>query len=232
ARKLIEEDLKKSHAQLRSLTSHIEKIREDERAQIAREMHDELGQILTSLKMSIAFTRKEIEAGNLEMKRETLLREFHAINSTIDTAVEEVRKLITQLRPELLDKLGLLAALEWYTEEFQKSTKIKCSLEARDKSLALNADKDLAVFRIVQEAMTNIVKYAGAKSVKIFIRGEKDKLLVEILDDGKGISEEEIKGEKSFGLMGMRERAMLIGGSLEISGSPGKGTLVRLIVGL
>jgi signal transduction histidine kinase len=232
SRKMIEEDLRKSHSQLRSLTSHIEKIREDERAAIAREMHDELGQILTSLKMNIAFTRKAVEAEHLEMKRENLLHELQTMNSSIDTAVAEVRKLITQLRPDLLDKLGLLAALEWYSEEFQKSTKISCSLKSAGAALSLSSEKDLAVFRIVQEAMTNIVKYAGASFVNIRLESGDNKLIVEISDDGKGISEEEIKGEKSFGLMGMRERAVLIGGKLEITGTPGRGTLVRLILNM
>ncbi len=231
-RKKIEEDLRKSHSQLRALTSHIEKIIEEERASIAREMHDELGQILTSLKMNIAFIRKEIESGILESKREHMLSELIEINLKIDTAVAQVRRLITQLRPDILDKLGLLAALEWYAEEFSKSSKIKCVLNSEFEELSVNADKDLAIFRIVQEAMTNILKYANAKIVTITLKKEGDVLLVEIKDDGRGISDLEIKGDKSFGLLGMRERAVLIGGTIDIYGESGKGTTVKLRVKL
>jgi PAS domain S-box-containing protein len=219
-----------STEQMRSLAAHLQTIREEERASIAREMHDELGQILTSLKMNITFTRKELEESELNEKKEKLLDELSSMNQTVDRAVTQVRKLITQLRPELIDKLGLIAALEWYSEEYQKTTKIKCEFKTDQEELSLNHDTDLAIFRIVQEALTNAAKHSEAKTVKIHFMKTEDKLSLEIIDDGKGISEEELEGKKSFGLMGMRERASLIGGRLEICRAEEKGTIVRLVI--
>ena len=219
-----------SKEQMRSLAAHLQTIREEERASIAREMHDELGQILTSLKMNITFTRKELEENKLNEKKEKFLEELSSMNLTVDKAVTQVRKLITQLRPELIDKLGLIAALEWYAEEYQKTTKIKCEFKTDQEELTLNHDADLAIFRIVQEALTNVAKHSKAKSVKICLNKTEDKLSLEITDDGRGILEEELEGKKSFGLMGMRERASLIGGKLEICRAGEKGTVVRLVV--
>lgn len=231
-RKKAEEEVKKSREEYRALSAHLQKIREEERASIAREMHDELGQILTSLKMNIAFIRRELEESNtIEMKNK-ILNEFQLMNMTLDKAVSELRKLITQLRPELLDKLGLIAALEWYSEEYQKTTKINCVFTSETEELFLDHDKELAVFRIVQEAMTNAAKHSGAKSVQIFLSKKDEKFSIEINDNGNGILETELDGSTSFGLMGMRERASLIGGNLEIFGSPGKGTTVRLTIGI
>ncbi len=230
-RKRAFEELQKSRQEYRALSAHLQRIREDERASIARELHDELGQILTSLKMNIAFTRRELEESeSIEIKNK-MLSEFQAMNLTIDKAVSEVRKLITQLRPELLDKLGLIAALEWYSEEYQKTTKINCVFTSDSEELFLNHDLELAVFRIVQEAMTNAAKHSDAKSVQIMLGKRENKLSIEIIDDGKGILETELDGTTSFGLLGMRERASIIGGNLEIFGAPGKGTTVRLVIG-
>ncbi len=230
-RKRAFEELQKSRQEYRALSAHLQRIREEERASIAREMHDELGQILTSLKMNIAFTRRELEESeSIEIKNK-MLSEFQAMNLTIDKAVSEVRKLITQLRPELLDKLGLIAALEWYSEEYQKTTKINCVFTSESEELFLDHDKELAVFRIVQEAMTNAAKHSDAKSVQIMLGKRENKLSIEIIDDGKGILETGLDGTTSFGLLGMRERASIIGGNLEIFGAPGKGTTVRLVIG-
>lgn len=229
--KRLEKELFNHSEQLRALTAHLEKVKEEERASIARELHDELGQILTSLKMNIAFTRRELEESNsIEMKNK-ILTEFQFMNLTIDKAVSRVRKLITQLRPELLDKLGLIAALEWYAEEYTKRTNIKCVFTTECEELVLNHDLELAVFRIIQEAMTNTAKHSEAESVQIRLCKRENKFSVEIIDDGKGILESDLEGNTSFGLMGMRERANIIGGNLEIFGSPGKGTTVRLLVG-
>lgn len=231
-RKTAFEELQKSRQEYRALSAHYQKIREDERAAIAREMHDELGQILTSLKMNIVFIRRELEESESIGIKNKMLKEFQLMNMTIDKAVSQIRKLITQLRPELLDKLGLIAALEWYSEEYKKTTRINCVFTSEFEELFLSNDIELAIFRIVQEAMTNTVRHSGAKSIQILLGKREDKLLIEIIDDGKGILETELEGTTSFGLMGMRERASLIGGKLEIFGTPGKGTTVRLLVGI
>lgn len=229
--KRAEEQLITFTEQMRALATHLQNIREEERASIAREMHDELGQLLTSLKMNITFTKRELEESKPSEIKKIILDEFQSMNATIDRAVTGVRKLITRLRPELLDKLGLIAALEWYSEEFQKGTKINCEFKSEFEEISLSSEAELAIFRIVQEATTNAAKHSAAKSIKIILRKLNDKLSIEIIDDGKGISENEIKGEKSFGLLGMRERAALIRGNLDVFGEPGKGTTVRLVVG-
>ena len=229
--KRAEEQLITFTEQMRALATHLQNIREEERASIAREMHDELGQFLTSLKMNIAFTKRELLGSKPNQSKKIILDEFQTMNATIDRAVTGVRKLITRLRPELLDKLGLIAALEWYSEEFQKGTKINCEFKSEFEEISLSSEAELTIFRIVQEATTNAAKHSGAKLVKIFLRKLNNKFLVEIIDDGKGISENEIKGEKSFGLLGMRERAALIRGNLDVFSEPGKGTTVRLLVG-
>lgn len=227
-RKKTEAQLIASTEQMRSLAAHLQTVREEERASIAREMHDELGQILTSLKMNITFAKRELEESDSNEKK--LLVELASMNQTVDKAVTQVRKLITQLRPELIDKLGLIAALEWYSDEYEKTTKIKCRFESNQEELSLNQETDLAIFRIVQETLTNAAKHSGAKSVKIFLEKTESQLSLEITDDGKGILDEELEGKKSFGLMGMRERASLIGGSLEIYRGKEKGTIVRLVL--
>ena len=230
--KRLEQELLKNSQQLQALTAHLQRIREEEREFIAREMHDELGQILTSLKMNIVFLKRELEKNTSAEMKNKILAEFEFINLTIDKAVSEVRKLITQLRPELLDKLGLVPALEWYAEEYSKRTNIKCEFTSECGELILSHDLELAVFRIVQEAMTNTAKHSGAKSVQIRACKKGSLFSVEITDDGKGIPESELDGDTSFGLLGMRERAHLIGGTLRVSGVSGKGTTVKLSVEL
>jgi len=230
--RLAEARLIESTEQMRSLAGHLQTVREEERATIAREMHDELGQILTSLKMNITFAKRELEYPELNEKTKKLFDELSSMNNTIDKAVIQVRKLITELRPELIDKLGLIAALEWYSEEFQKTSKINCAFITDLEELALDHDTDLAIFRIVQEALTNAAKHSKADSVEIYLKKRGRTVAVEVIDNGRGIREEELKGRKSFGLIGMRERATLINGRLDISPGQDWGTIVKLEIEL
>jgi len=228
--KLAEEEIKKSRDELRSLSAHLQTIREEERTNLAREMHDEIGQILTSIKMNLSLMRRQVEDKDKKFQTKELDEEILSMSKMVDHAVVRVRKMITELRPELLDKLGLIPALEWYVEEYEKETKIKSEFKYDFEELSLDHNVELTIFRIIQEALTNVVKHSSAKHVSIKVIKMKDHILVEVIDDGKGITEEELKGKKSFGLLGMRERANLVGGKIEIFGIAGKGTTVRLVI--
>ena len=230
-RKREEEEIKRSRVELHLLSTHLQDVREEERKSLAREMHDEIGQILTSIKMNLSFLRRQVEAGEKKIKIKELDKEIQSMSEMVDHAVVRVRKIITELRPELLDKLGLIPALEWFIEEFAKETKIKCEYKFKVQNLGINQHKKLAVFRIVQETLTNVARHANATKVKVSIKKTNHEIIVEIKDNGVGISDEKRKGENSFGLLGMRERATITGGTLEISGAEGKGTTVKLIIG-
>ncbi len=230
--KLLEQDILRSREQYRALSSHLQTVREEERTHIAREMHDELGQILTSLKMNMSLMRREVESKAGLIEPQEIVNEINSMNTLIDNAVRSVRKLITELRPELLDKLGLIAALEWFIQEFAKRTKIECEFLTEVEHLKLNPEKELAVFRIVQESLTNAAKYSGADKINVSIKKTDENIFVEINDNGKGISEVELKGTKSYGLLGMRERANIIGAELYITGQPQKGTTIKLRINI
>ncbi|MCK9426044.1 MAG: PAS domain S-box protein [Ignavibacteriaceae bacterium] len=229
-RKKTEEEINKSRDELRSLSVHLQNIREEERTNLAREMHDEIGQILTSIKMNLSLMKRQVGNREKKFQREELDKEIKSMSEMVDHAVVRVRKMITELRPELLDKLGLIPALEWYVEEYEKETKIKCKFKSDFEELLLDHNVELTIFRIVQEALTNVTKHSKAKNVTVNIKKTETEIVVEIIDNGIGISKEKLKVEKSFGLLGMRERANLVGGKIEISGITGKGTTVKLVI--
>jgi len=229
-RKRAEEEIKKSHEELRALSAHLQNVREDERKNLAREMHDEVGQILTSIKMNLSLIKRQVEDNEKKLQTKELDEEIKSMSKMVDHAVVRVRKMITELRPELLDKLGLIPALEWYTEEYAKETKIKCSFKGDFEELSLDHTIELTIFRIVQEALTNVARHSTASNVIVSIKKSENEIVVEIVDNGIGISEERLLGDKSFGLLGMRERANLVGGKIEISGIAGKGTTVKLVI--
>ncbi len=226
-KKQAEAELQNSREELRRLASHLQTVREEERSAIARELHDELGQILTSLKLNLSLMKRQIKDKSI-YEPETLENEIASMTNLIDHAVAGVRKLITELRPELLDKLGLIAALEWLIDDFSKTTKLKYSFDCEFEELQLDENAKLAIFRITQESLTNTAKYSGATSIKVFLGIHENKLCLKIEDNGKGISQDEIGGKHSFGLLGMRERANLIGAQFKIFKGENSGTTVLL----
>ena len=230
ARKLYEEELSNSREQLRSLAAHLQDATETERARLAREMHDELGQYLTGLKMDISFLRDTIEETVEGDNRNAILERIDSASELLNTTVHSVRKLSADLRPAVLDSLGLLAAIEWQAEEFQNRMGIACSCFLTVEEVSLPPDHTTAIFRIFQESLTNIAKHSHATRVSIEFGKENNFYLLEIKDNGKGISEEDKAKVNSFGLLGIRERTYLFGGSTEITGLPGKGTTVRVTI--
>jgi PAS domain S-box-containing protein len=222
-RKLAEEKLKSTSKLLRELATHLQSVREEERTMIAHEIHDELAQVLTVLKIQLSLCEKK-----LNKDQESLREKLHSLSDMIDTSVESVQKISSKLRPGILDELGLIAAIEWQTEQFEKLTGIKCSLVLPADEINLGENKSTAVFRIFQETLTNIARHANATSTSISLLKNHTNICLEIHDNGKGISSEQIKNYKSLGIHGMEERALVFGGSVEIEGIPGKGTMVKV----
>ncbi|MBL7073887.1 PAS domain S-box protein [candidate division KSB1 bacterium] len=229
-RKLAEEDLKMSFAQIRDLSAHIQYVREEERKYIAREIHDELGQVLTALKMNLSLMSRDIKEKKESIDLQVLLGEIDAMQEIIGVTVKRIRELITELRPEVLDNLGLLEALEWQANEIQDRTGILCELTTKLKEIKLDKDRSIAIFRIYQEALVNVTRHAKATKVIINISKTDGKLLLEISDNGIGIPQEKLKSRDSFGMIGMKERAYVFGGDVEITGRKGKGTTVRVSI--
>jgi len=209
--------------ELRALSARLQSVREEERARIAREIHDDLGQALTGLKMDSAWVMK-----NLRPDQTALQDKLRAMGQLIDDTVRSVRRLSTELRPRILDDFGLVAALEWQGQEFETKTGIQCRFRSSLRETDLDPDRSVAIFRIFQEALTNVARHSGATKVKSTLSKAKKGLRLILRDNGRGISQEEISRTKSLGLVGMRERAILFGGELTIQGKPGKGTTVTL----
>jgi len=222
-RKQAEEKLRKSSKLLRELATHIQTVREEERTMIAREIHDELGQVLTVMKIQLSLLGNKLKPEQITLKEKVDL-----LTKLIDQSVESVQKISAKLRPTILDELGLIAAIEWQTEEFEKLTNIKCSLILPKDDLELNSDKSTAVFRIFQEALTNIARHSGADKVTISLLTDQKYLNLEVTDNGKGISAEQIKDFKSLGIHGMEERALIFGGQVTFDSISGKGTKVKV----
>ena len=219
-----EEQLRESHERLRALSVYLQTVREEERTRIAREVHDELGQALTSCKLDVSWIASKLPKGK-ELK--PLLDKARAISAHIDATIQMVRRISTELRPGILDHLGLAAALEWQANEFQNRTGIKCDVLADLRVPLLNQELNTAFFRIFQETLTNVIRHAGATNVAVSLKTNGDHIVMEVMDNGQGITKEEISNTKSMGLLGMRERAALLGGEFKIGKiSRGKGTRV------
>ena len=219
-RKWAENELFKSHELLRQLSAHMETTREDERLKISREVHDELGQAMTGLKFDVASIRQQVSFSPKVTAR------LNSMDDTITETIGAVQRIVAQLRPRLLDDLGLQAAIEWQASEFTRLTAIPARVQLCH-SLTLLPELSISLIRILQEALTNIVRHAQATEVTIMLAHEEDSLVFIIADDGKGLSHQELLAGDSFGLMGMRERATLCGGTLGITSPPGQGVLVR-----
>ena len=226
-RKRAQEQLRQSHEQLRALSVYLQHVREEERTVIAREVHDELGQALTGLKLELTWL-----TGRLPPGLKSLRAKARSMAEHIDETIHAVRRIATELRPGLLDTVGLLAALEWQANEFQTQTGIQCRVKAAIKETLWDQDLNTAFFRIFQETLTNIIRHAHATKVNVRLAEMSGYLILEVKDNGRGISEAEIHNTRSIGLLGMRERAALLGGEVRVSGEPGKGTAVRVRIPL
>ena len=213
--------------QLRELTTRLQQIREEERTRISREIHDELGQQLTAIKMDLSWIKKKHSGSNTELKEK-----IDSLLKLVDETVYTIRKIATDLRPGILDDLGLLAALEWQCTEFERRSGIKCRFNSSLKDIDFNKEFSTMVFRIFQETLTNIAKHSGANRVSINLNLKNNTLFLEINDNGTGIKEDEINNTSSLGLLGMKERVHIFGGELSIIGTQEFGTTVKLKIPL
>lgn len=227
-RRRAEIQLRESHQQLRALTKFLQSVREEERTRISREVHDELGQALTGLKMDLAWV-----SGHLPRNDRVLQPKLKAMSCGIDATINTVRRISTELRPGILDSLGLVAAIEWQAAEFQKRTGIQCVATSEVSETLWDQDITTAFFRIFQETLTNIIRHANATRVDVHLAADaRGCLVLTVQDNGRGITRAEANNTRSIGLIGMRERAALVGGEISFHGAPGKGTTVTVRIPL
>jgi signal transduction histidine kinase len=198
---------------------------ENERAAVARTIHDELGQALTALKMDLSWLQRQ-----LQKDQRVLVDSIDTTLKYIDETINRVQKISAELRPGLLDDLGLVPALEWQARQFQDRTGIPCDVAVDLGDVNIDADLATALFRIFQEALTNVARHARASRVRTHLHQRNGALELEVQDDGRGISPEQLAAPQSFGLISMRERAHSWGGSIDILGRPSEGTSVRVTV--
>jgi signal transduction histidine kinase len=213
--------LEESREQLQRLAAGLLLAREEERTTIAREIHDVLGQSLTALKMDAAWIGRRLAADTPEIGAKVT-----AMVSLIDDTVVTVRRIATDLRPGILDDLGLAAAVEWQADEFEHRTGIHCAVRSRVDDDGLSPQVSTAVFRIFQESLTNVARHSRASRVAVTLEHRDTDLVLEVHDDGIGIAAADSSHRRSIGLAGMRERAQLVGGGFSISGAAGAGTTV------
>lgn len=227
-RKKYETTIIENEQKLRLLSNHVEEVRESERTKIAQEIHDDLGNTLTILKMEVFWLIKQLPTPTAPIS-EKLNKKIAGILEHIDQAIETTRNLITQLRPSVLDHLGLIAAIEWQINKFQKTHEINCLVELpKNDSIMLDAKCNTVVFRILQEALNNVVKHSKATEVRVHVISLDRFLVVKIIDNGIGMNEEEINRTEKYGLRGMCERINFCGGDLAIFSESRKGTMILL----
>jgi len=224
-RRLALQQLRESQAQLRALAARLISVREEERTRIAREVHDELGQALTGLKLDVQWLAKGLAAS-----QKPLLEKTQAMAALIDSTVRLVRRISAGLRPEILDEMGLVAAIRWQAEEFQKRMGIRCRLKLPAASVAPDKELSTAVFRVFQEVLTNVARHAKATSVNVDFDISEEHLLLRVSDNGVGISEDKLHSRDSLGLLGMRERVQVFGGRVDIEPAPAGGTTVSVSI--
>lgn len=217
--------LRQSGEQLREFAARMEALREEERLTVAREIHDELGQALTILKLDLSWLRTRMSREQRAEKTK-----LNAMMNQVDETIDRVRRISSRLRPLLLDDLGLVAAIEWQAADIQKRTGIRCYVRSSEEKLDFEPEKSAALFRIVQEAFTNVVRHANATNVRLHLDQKGDRLKITIRDNGKGMSEEQAAKTTSLGILGMKERVARIGGEFNIFSRPGKGTRIDITI--
>jgi PAS domain S-box-containing protein len=225
-RKLAKQAIEESRDQLRTLASQMVQVREEERTAIAREIHDELGQNLTGLNMSISWIAKKLKTEHGVQEELMLMR------TSIDRMIGDVRRIATKLRPGVLDELGLAAAVEWHGSKFMLESAIECTIDIDERIGTLSEPISTAMFRIFQEALTNVARHSGASLVMIKLEIIHNALYLTVADNGSGASESELTDAKSIGILGMKERALALGGQVTVTSAPASGTTVMAIIPL
>jgi signal transduction histidine kinase len=217
--RLAQHELERSREELRSLSRHLQSVREEEKARIAREVHDELGSTLTALRMDLDWIADRLPAG-----METLREKRSAMVKLVEAAVVATRKIVTDLRPSILDDLGLAAAVRWQAAEFEKHTGVPIEVETPHTNGVVQREAALALFRIFQETLTNVARHAKATRVWVDLAINEQGYVLQVRDNGTGMGEKDLAKATSHGLRGMRERAQQFGGDVSVSSQPGRGT--------
>lgn len=224
-RRKVEKELEHSREELRYLSEHLQRAREEERLSIAREVHDELGQLLSVMKIDASFLGQ-----NVPKRSSHIEKQIESFQSQIDGAIQAVRDICSRLRPSVLMHFGLPAAIEWYMEDLQKRTGINCISQIDMNVPVEETELSLVLFRILQEAMTNIIRHAEATNVNVILTVKNDNIVLKIMDNGKGITADQMMKPQSFGIIGIRERVRFWGGNSTFEGVPGKGTAVTIAI--
>jgi len=229
---IAEERLKETNQRLHALAAHLQTIREEERTMISREIHDQLGQELTALKMDIAFLSRQMDKIKISGKPDwnELQKNLRSMSDITDQTINSVRRIARELRPDVLDKLGLKDAIEWQAEEFTKRTGIDCIVSITQSDLNFRRELENTIFRIVQESLTNVARHSGGSRSKVGLTLKENYIYLSIEDNGRGITSDEIENAKSLGLVGIKERVYSVNGKLTISGEKDKGTILKIII--
>lgn len=229
--RLAEEQIRRSNEQFRLLSAHLLTVREEERTKIAREIHDELGQSLTAIKFDISMIERDVSKMRNKVLAKTFQEKLNQVHKLINSTIQTVKNISSELRPIYLD-LGVIPAIEWQSQEFQNRTGIQCNFSSQFEDIELDRDKQTVMFRILQEALTNVARHAGAKTVQVDLKQENSHYVLQIMDDGKGIPETELANPRSLGLLGMRERAGVVKGDVAFNVNSPQGTKVTVRIPL
>ncbi|MRR35957.1 PAS domain-containing sensor histidine kinase, partial [bacterium] len=219
-RKEAEKELRASRERLRSLSDHLQRAREEERRAIGREIHDELGQVLATVQLGVSSLAEEYR------DHQRLTEKIGGMEQLLASAIGSVRKISSQLRPTILDELGLSDAIEWQVTEFEKHTGLHCTHHILLQECEFSKDVATAIFRICQEALTNVIRHSGATQVDVVLEERNDRIILLVRDNGRGITPEQLSGQKSLGIIGIRERAYMLGGRVKIRRLHEGGTVV------
>jgi len=221
-----ESRLRASEEKLRALAKHLESIREEERIRIAREVHDDLGQALTGLKFDLASFARHFEADTPAVRQD----KQNALGASIDRIINSVRRISSGLRPEVLDEIGLSAAIDWQAREFQRRTGIRCTVDMPPSLSDPDKERSTALFRIFQELLTNVARHANATRVNAKLSDGEAAIALCVEDNGRGITSNEIESPRSLGFLGLRERVLAFGGTIDVNGEQGRGTRVSVTI--
>jgi signal transduction histidine kinase len=222
--------LLESQAELKKFAAHLQNIREEERVLLAREIHDQLGQILVAVKIDMGMLKMNVLRKFGKEVTDELLHKFDGLSALIDTTIKTARRIMSDLRPEVLDMLGFIDAVNQHLNSFKERYKVASSFINNSVGLELTSEQSVALFRIVQESLNNIAKHAKATEVVITVNHTSDKMFLLIADNGVGFDTTDKKNQDSYGLIGMKERVFLIDGSLTIISEKGKGTTIQIII--
>lgn len=225
--KKAQEELERSREALRNLSVHLQSVREEESTRVARKIHDELGQSLTALQMDLSWLENRLPPGNEDIRDKT-----HSMSALVDDTIDSVHKITMELRPSMLDDLGLPAAIEWQAGDFQKRSGIRCQANIRCGDDLIDRELATAVFRIFQETLTNIARHSKATHCRVSLTKTEKDLSMEVTDNGIGITQWQVDDPRSFGMIGMRERAHLWGGTVHVRRIRPSGTMVKVVIPL